>query len=106
MVSRQIIEYLKNGNIVNSVNFPNCYLEPSSGHRIAIFNENKPNMVGQITAFIADEGLNIIEMMNKSKGDIAYTIVDTLREASDTLIEKIKKYRWSFLCSKNLLNFC
>ncbi|RAP29790.1 3-phosphoglycerate dehydrogenase [Candidatus Marinamargulisbacteria bacterium SCGC AG-343-D04] len=90
MVSRQLIEYVHRGNIMNSVNFPNCVLEPSSGHRIAIFNENKPNMVGQITAKIADKGLNIIEMMNKSRGEIAYTLVDTIKEPSDDLIDNIK----------------
>lgn len=76
MVVRQVMDYLENGNITNSVNFPNCTLERTGEYRLVVMNENVPNMVGQITSLLAQDGLNITEMVNKSKGELAYNIVD------------------------------
>jgi D-3-phosphoglycerate dehydrogenase len=76
MVAEQLADYLENGNILNSVNFPNVSMARESGFRLAIANANVPNMVGQISSLLAAAGLNIHNMVNKSKGDMAYTLVD------------------------------
>jgi D-3-phosphoglycerate dehydrogenase len=76
MVAEQLTDYLENGNILNSVNFPNVSMPRESAYRIAIANANVPNMVGQISSVLAAAGLNIHNMVNKSKGDMAYTLVD------------------------------
>ena len=76
MVAEQLTDYLENGNILNSVNFPNVAMPRESAFRLAIANANVPNMVGQISSVLAAAGLNIHNMVNKSKGDMAYTLVD------------------------------
>lgn len=76
MIAEQLLSFLKDGNITNSVNFPNCVMERTGDFRIAIINDNVPNMVGQISKVLADKGLNISEMLNKSKNNLAYTLVD------------------------------
>jgi len=90
MVVEQVKEYLENGNIKNSVNFPECSLERNVGHRLLVANQNVPNMLGQIGTVLADEKLNIINMVNKSKGDIAYNIVDVSDEITDAVLSKIR----------------
>ncbi len=76
MVADQLREYLEHGNVQNAVNFPNVSMPRESGFRIAVANSNVPNMLGQISTAMAQAGLNIHNMMNKSKGDVAYTLVD------------------------------
>ncbi|MDD5389060.1 MAG: phosphoglycerate dehydrogenase [Gallionellaceae bacterium] len=76
MVAEQVSDYLENGNILNSVNFPNVSMPRESGYRLAIANTNVPNMLGQISTTLAGAGLNIHNMVNKSKGDMAFTLVD------------------------------
>jgi len=76
MVAEQLRDYLEHGNVQNAVNFPNVVMPRESNFRIAIANANVPNMVGQISTAMAKAGLNIHTMMNKSKGDMAYTLVD------------------------------
>jgi D-3-phosphoglycerate dehydrogenase len=76
MVAEQVREYLENGNVRNSVNFPETFMPRSEGYRIAIVNENVPNMLGQISTCLAQAGLNILDMLNKSRGELAYTLVD------------------------------
>lgn len=76
MVAEQLADYLEHGNVLNSVNFPNVSMGRESAYRIAIANANVPNMVGQISSLLAAAGLNIHNMVNKSKGDMAYTLVD------------------------------
>jgi D-3-phosphoglycerate dehydrogenase len=76
MVADQVRDFLENGNILNSVNFPNVLLERESPYRIGISNANVPNMVGQISTTMAKAGLNIHNMLNKSKGEMAFTLVD------------------------------
>ena len=92
MVADQIKEFLNNGNIVNSVNFPEVVMPRTnnSAGRLAIANSNVPNMVGQISTALADAGLNIIDMLNKSKADVAYTLVDVEGAVSDAVVESIK----------------
>lgn len=76
MVVEQMRDFLENGNIRNSVNFPEILMPRNTGYRLAIANENVPNMLGQISTCLAESGLNILDMLNKSRGDIAYTLVD------------------------------
>lgn len=76
MVADQLREYLEHGNVQNAVNFPNVSMPRESNFRIAVANSNVPNMLGQISTAMANAGLNIHNMMNKSKGDVAYTLVD------------------------------
>ncbi|UCE31174.1 MAG: 3-phosphoglycerate dehydrogenase, partial [Burkholderiales bacterium] len=77
MVADQIRDYLENGTVRNSVNFPEAVVPRESGYRVAIANANVPNMLSQISTAMADGRLNIHNMLNKSLGDMAYTIVDT-----------------------------
>jgi D-3-phosphoglycerate dehydrogenase len=76
MVAEQVRDYLENGNVRNSVNFPELFMARNGGFRVCIVNENVPNMLGQISTCMADAGLNILDMLNKSRGDLAYTLVD------------------------------
>ncbi|MFO1219690.1 MAG: phosphoglycerate dehydrogenase [Burkholderiaceae bacterium] len=76
MVVDQLREYLEHGNVVNAVNFPNVSMPRESGFRVAIANANVPNMLGQMSTAMARGGLNIHNMVNKSRGEMAYTIVD------------------------------
>jgi D-3-phosphoglycerate dehydrogenase len=91
MVADQVRDYLLDGNIVNSVNFPNVVMPRESGFRIAIVNANVPNMVGQISTAMAEAKLNISNMMNKSKGDVAYTLVDVDSKVPKKVIDAIAK---------------
>lgn len=89
MVAEQLADYLENGNILNSVNFPNVSMARESAYRIAVANANVPNMVGQISSVLAAAGLNIHNMVNKSKGDMAYTLVDVDSAATDAVMQQI-----------------
>ena len=89
MVANQVKDYLENGNIKNSVNFPEVKLPRSDGHRVTIVNSNVPDMIGQISSALANKGMNIIDMLNKSKGDVAYTIIDIDKPADDALISDL-----------------
>ncbi|WIM06503.1 MAG: phosphoglycerate dehydrogenase [Candidatus Nitricoxidivorans perseverans] len=91
MVADQVRDYLLDGNIVNSVNFPGVVMPRESGYRIAVANANVPNMVGQISTAMADAKLNIHNMMNKSKGDVAYTLVDVDSKVPKKAIDAIAK---------------
>ena len=90
MAVKQICNFLEKGNIINSVNFPTCQMDILRKKRIIIANKNIPRMVGQITAILASEGINIADMLNKSKGDLAYNIIDIDNEISDKSIRKIR----------------
>jgi D-3-phosphoglycerate dehydrogenase len=76
MAVNQVIDYLENGNIVNSVNFPTAEMERNGGTRIVVANKNIPKMVSQISTLFAHEGLNISNMLNRNKDEIAYNIID------------------------------
>jgi len=90
MVAKQVIDFLENGNIVNSVNYPNCALERSGDFRLTVTNENVPNMVGQISSLLAGDGLNITEMINKSRGDLAYNILDIAGAINNDLLDRLR----------------
>ena len=89
MVVKQIRDFIETGKIKNSVNYPDCKLEQSSDFRLVIMNQNVPNMVGQISTALAQENINITEMLNKSKGDYACSIIDVAAEPSKKAIESI-----------------
>jgi len=76
MVADQVRGWLENGNITNAVNFPEILLPRNGGYRLAVVNSNVPNMVGQISTDLAVAGLNILDMLNRSRGDIAVTLID------------------------------
>ena len=90
MVAEQVADYLENGNITNSVNFPNIAMPRESGYRLAIANANVPNMLGQISTALASAGLNIQNMVNKSRGDFAFTLVDVESAVSQAVIDQLK----------------
>ncbi len=89
MAVNQIRDYLENGNIINSVNFPECVLAQSGTKRILISNKNVPNIIGQFTSILAKENINIADMLNKSKGDYAYNIIDIDGDADQNVIDKL-----------------
>ncbi len=90
MVAEQIKDYLENGNISNSVNFPEAFMSRDDGtSRLAIANSNVPNMVGQISTAIAKANINIIDMLNKSRGNLAYTLVDVEQAVPQSVIDDI-----------------
>jgi D-3-phosphoglycerate dehydrogenase len=90
MVVDQVRDFLENGNIANSVNFPSVRMPRESPFRIAIANTNVPNMLGQISTAMADAGLNIHNMVNKSHGEMAYTLVDLDSAVPESVIAQIR----------------
>ena len=91
MAVKEMMNYLKNGNIVNSVNYPNCDMGVcTQAGRVAIFHKNKANMITKFTACFGDEGINITDMMNKSKGEVAYTLLDIETPADAEIISKLQ----------------
>jgi len=89
MVAENMREYLENGNIRHSVNFPEAVMPRGEGGRLAIANLNVPNMVGQISTRLAEAGLNIIDLLNKSRGPVAYTLVDVEGRVPENIVESI-----------------
>jgi D-3-phosphoglycerate dehydrogenase len=89
MVVEEVRDFLENGNVRNSVNFPEMLMPRNGDNRLAIVNENVPNMLGQISTCMADFGLNILDMLNKSRGDLAYTLVDVDTAATPECLEHI-----------------
>ena len=87
MAAAQVRDYLENGNIRNSVNFPDCSLPGTGAPRLAVLHKNEPNMVGQITSILAARGININNMNNRSRGQTAYTLIDLDNGSDDGLVE-------------------
>ncbi|MEG0383101.1 MAG: phosphoglycerate dehydrogenase, partial [Christensenella sp.] len=90
MAARQLRDFFETGTIVNSVNMPECIVPPSDTVRVTIFHKNLPNMVGQITNTIAKYSLNIADMANKSRGDIAYTVLNLDHEIMPDAIAELE----------------
>ena len=90
MVADQLREYLEHGNVRNSVNLPEVSMARTGGFRLSVVNENVPNMVGQITSALAEASLNIIDLLNKSRGDLAYTVIDLNAPIPGTTLDKIR----------------
>lgn len=89
MVVDQVRDFLEQGNIVNAVNFPDVAMAREVPYRVAIANANVPNMLGQMSTAMARAGLNIHNMLNKSKGEMAYTLVDTDSAVPDSLLAEL-----------------
>ena len=89
MVAEQVRDYLEHGNIHNAVNFPEVNMPRTEGQRLAVANANVPNMLGQISTALAQANLNILDMLNKSRGELAYTLVDVEGQIPAALVEKI-----------------
>lgn len=91
MAVKELMNYLENGNIINSVNYPNCDMGICDQKgRIAIFHKNIANMITKFTACFGDNGINITDMTNKSKGEVAYTMLDVESEISKDIVEKLQ----------------
>ncbi|TCL59852.1 D-3-phosphoglycerate dehydrogenase [Kineothrix alysoides] len=91
MAVKEMMDYLENGNIINSVNYPDCDMGVcTQAGRVAIFHKNKANMITRFTACFGDEGINITDMMNKSKGEVAYTMIDLENAATEEMVNKLK----------------
>ena len=93
VLADQVREYLEQGVIRNSVNFPEVILSPNPNTRLAIAHTNVPNMVGQMTRFLAEVGLNIQELINKSREDLAYTVIDLEAPLPAEIYQKIAEIR-------------
>nr|VFK78290.1 MAG: D-3-phosphoglycerate dehydrogenase [Candidatus Kentron sp. SD] len=89
MVANQVREFLEDGTIHNSVNFPTVEMAPGKGFRLAVINENVPNMLGQISTALAEAHLNILDMSNRSRGDLAYTLMDIQEPVPSEVIDRI-----------------
>jgi D-3-phosphoglycerate dehydrogenase len=91
MVADQVRAYLEDGNVTNSVNFPEIYLPRNGGHRMAVVNRNVLNMVGQISTDLAEDGLNIIDMLNRSREDLAVTLIDIDKPCPEETVRRISE---------------
>ncbi|MGJ9458702.1 phosphoglycerate dehydrogenase [Oceanobacillus sp. CF4.6] len=91
MATRQVKEYLETGNIKNSVNFPNASIPYTGKSRVAAFHRNVPNMVGQISSAFSHHNLNIADMINRSRGDYAYTMIDIDNEVNGDVIPGLEE---------------
>jgi D-3-phosphoglycerate dehydrogenase len=89
MACEQLRDYLEHGNVRNSVNFPEVVMPRTEGHRVSIVNANVPNMVGQISTAMARVGLNIIDMLNRSRGKMAYTLTDVDKPLPEAVLSEI-----------------
>ncbi len=98
MAAEQIRNFFENGNIRNSVNFPAAELERNNGARLLVTNKNVPNIISQITTILAQAGINIDNMLNKNKGDIAYNIIDASTSSlSEELVDKVAAIEGVFM---------
>ena len=97
MAVKQMMDYLENGNIINSVNYPKCDMGVcTQAGRVAIFHRNIANMITKFTACFGDNGINISDMTNKSKGEVAYTMIDIETPASEDIIKKLESIEGVF----------
>jgi D-3-phosphoglycerate dehydrogenase len=93
MAANQVRNFLDSGTIKNSVNFPDCEMGPMShgSTRILVANRNVPNMVGQMTSILAENKINIADMLNKHRGDIAFNIIDVDGIVGDVVVSALSK---------------
>lgn len=90
MAADQLRDFLENGNIRNSVNFPTLTLDRVSGCRLSVANDNVPKILGNVLSILADENINVIDMLNKSRDDIAYNLIDIGTQPSPAVLEKMQ----------------
>ena len=89
MAAEQLIDFLQTGSIRNSVNFPAVSMEPTDGYRVAVTNRNVPGMLGQMTAMLAERNINVSDLLNKSRDDVAYNLIDLAEAPDQGLIDAI-----------------
>jgi D-3-phosphoglycerate dehydrogenase len=89
MAANQLMDFLENGNIVNSVNFPQTRMVKEGGYRITFTNENVPRVLGTVLSVLADRNVNVVDMVNKSLGNMAYNIIDVESEPTEGIIKAI-----------------
>jgi D-3-phosphoglycerate dehydrogenase len=89
MAADQLMDFLENGNIINSVNYPQTRMARNGGYRITFSNENVPRVLGAVLSVLADHDINVIDMVNKSHGDMAYNIIDVESEPGPQIIDAI-----------------
>ena len=90
MAAEQLRDFLENGNIRNSVNFPTLQLERVTGCRLSVTNENVPKILGSVLAILADDNINVIDMLNKSRGEVAYNLIDLGTSPDDSVIQRMR----------------
>lgn len=90
MAAEALIDFLENGNVRHSVNFPDLILEPGPGVRLAVTNRNIPKMLGQVLSVLADADINVIDMLNKSRDELAYNLLDLEEEPTDAAMARIR----------------
>ena len=90
MAANQLMEFLENGNIINSVNFPPVQMARVGGYRITFANDNVSGVLGHVLSVLADNNVNVIDMMNKSRGDVAYNIIDVEQAPSEAVMAAIQ----------------
>lgn len=91
MAVKEMMDYLRNGNIANSVNYPSCSMGIcKTAGRVAVFHKNVANMISKLTACIGEAGINIAEFVNKSRGDVAYTMMDIEQPVTEEVIQKLE----------------
>lgn len=91
MAAEQLMDFLENGNIVNSVNYPQTRMIRNGGYRITFANENVPRVLGNVLSVLADDDVNVIDMVNKSLGDMAYNIIDVETRPTTEIVDKITR---------------
>ncbi len=90
MAAQQLMDFLENGNIRNSVNFPLARMQRTAGHRLTFSNENVSGVLGHVLSILAEEEINVIDMLNKSRGDLAYNILDVEQAPDDRVLDQIR----------------
>jgi D-3-phosphoglycerate dehydrogenase len=90
MVADQLRDFLENGNIRNSVNFPNLQLDRVRGCRLSVTNDNVPKILGNVLSILADENINVIDMLNKSREEIAYNLIDISTQPSPAVLDRMR----------------
>lgn len=89
MAAEQLIDFLRTGNIRNSVNFPTVILEPAGGHRLAVTNSNVPGVLNHVTSVLADRQINVVDMINKSRDEVAYNLIDLADALDQTTVDAL-----------------
>ena len=89
MAADQLMDFLENGNIINSVNYPQTRMARDGGYRITFANDNTPGVLGAVLSLLAEQNINVIDMVNKSRNEMAYNIIDIEVEPDDEVISAV-----------------
>ncbi len=89
MAADQLVNFLETGSIRNSVNFPSVSMERTEGVRVAVTNRNVPGMLGKMTSLLAERNINVIDLFNKSRDDVAYNLIDLAEAPDQALLDAI-----------------